>query len=94
MIVTEKIYQSIVYQSILWRDEVTFKSNGQIKIHNAHYWSPLNPHWLREVDNQHLWSVNTWCGVIRRNYRTLFFRWCSKWRSIHGLFGQRPVLAP
>ena len=45
---------------ILWTDEATFKSNGQMNLHNAHYWSPVNPHWLREVDYQHVWSLNTW----------------------------------
>ena len=39
---------------ILWTDEATFKSNGQLNIHNAHYWSQNNPHWLREVDYQHV----------------------------------------
>jgi len=52
------------YRKILWTDESTFKSNGEINIHNAHYWSVENPHWMRQVDNQHIWSVNTWCGLI------------------------------
>lgn len=51
-------------RTVLWTDEATFKSTGEVNIHNAHYWSQTNPHWLRTIDNQHLWSVNTWCGVL------------------------------
>lgn len=53
-------------RGILWSDEATFKSTGEVNIHNAHYWSAENPHWLREIDNQHLWSLNVWCGIIGR----------------------------
>ena len=53
------------HRSILWTDEATFKSNGDVNIHNAHYWSQVNPHLLRKVDNQHRWSLNVWCGIIR-----------------------------
>lgn len=49
---------------ILWTDEATFKSTGEVNIHNAHYWSQTNPHWLQTIDNQHLWSVNMWCGLL------------------------------
>ncbi|KAJ8870829.1 hypothetical protein PR048_027128 [Dryococelus australis] len=45
-----------------YTDEATFMSNGDINIHNAHYWSAVNPHWLRQVDNQHMWNLNNWCG--------------------------------
>lgn len=49
---------------VLWTDEASFKSTGEVNIHNAHYWSQTNPHWLQTIDNQHLWSVNTWCGIL------------------------------
>lgn len=49
---------------ILWTDEATFKSNGEVNIHNTHYWSTENPHWLREMNNQHMWILNTWCAII------------------------------
>ncbi|XP_031332785.1 NADH dehydrogenase [ubiquinone] iron-sulfur protein 2, mitochondrial-like [Photinus pyralis] len=52
------------HHKILWTDEATFKSSGDVNIHNAHYWSRENPHWLREVDNQNVWSLNTWCGIL------------------------------
>lgn len=51
-------------RQVLWTDEATFKNTGDVNIHNAHYWSPVNPHWLRQVDKQHPWSVNVWCGII------------------------------
>lgn len=52
------------YLKVLWSDEATFKSNGNVNLHNAHYWSPTNPHWMRQVDNQRLWSLNVWCGIV------------------------------
>ncbi|KAJ4437448.1 hypothetical protein ANN_17592 [Periplaneta americana] len=52
------------HRSILCTDQATFKSNGDVNIHNAHYWSQVNHLWVREVDNQHRWSVNVWCGIF------------------------------
>lgn len=37
---------------ILWTDEATFRSDGNVNLHNMHYWSDNNPHWLREVQYQ------------------------------------------
>lgn len=51
------------YNKVLWSDEATFKSNGNVNRHNMHYWSVENPHWMREVDNQRYWTLNTWCGI-------------------------------
>lgn len=49
---------------VLWTDEATFTSSGGVNLHNMHYWSPVNPHWMREVDYQNRWSVNVWCGIL------------------------------
>lgn len=49
---------------ILWTDEATFSSNGGVNLHNMHYWSPVNPHWMREVNYQNRWSLNVWCGIL------------------------------
>lgn len=49
---------------ILWTDEASFSSSGRVNIHNMHYWSETNPHWLREVQIQNRWSVNVWCGIL------------------------------
>lgn len=49
---------------VLWTDEATFTSCGRVNLHNMHYWSRTNPHWMREVDHQNRWSVNLWCGVL------------------------------
>lgn len=35
--------------NVLWSDEATFKSDGNVNRHNMHYWSLENPHWFREV---------------------------------------------
>lgn len=50
--------------NILWTDEATFTSVGNVNLHNMHYWAPTNPHWMREVQYQGRWSVNVWCGII------------------------------
>ena len=49
---------------ILWTDEATFRSDGNLNRHNMHYWSDNNPHWLREVQHQGHWSLNVWCGIL------------------------------
>lgn len=51
-------------KEILWTDEATFNSDGRVNLHNMHYWSAENPHWLREVQHQGRWSLNVWCGII------------------------------
>lgn len=51
------------YNKVLWSDEATFKSNGNVNRPNMHLWNVENPHWMREMDNQMYWTLNTWCGV-------------------------------
>ncbi|XP_011883581.1 PREDICTED: uncharacterized protein LOC105570750 [Vollenhovia emeryi] len=41
------------FRYVLFCDESTFKSSGELNRHNCHYWSDENPHWYRPVDNQH-----------------------------------------
>lgn len=53
-----------VLSRVLWTDEATFHSNGGVNLHNTHYWSRTNPHWMREVQNQGRWSVNCWAGIL------------------------------
>jgi len=45
-------------------NECTFKSDGSINTWNCRYWSQVNPHWLTEIDHQHKWKINVWCGII------------------------------
>lgn len=54
----------LFFQNVLWSDEATFRSNGEVNRHNMRYWAFENPHWMREVDNQRYWVLNTWCGII------------------------------
>lgn len=49
---------------VLFSDESTFTNHGTVNRHNMHYWSVENPHWFRQVEHQHPWSVNIWCGII------------------------------
>jgi len=54
---------SFVYY-VMFSDKSTFKNNNKLNRHNCHYWWNVNPFWHRQVDNQHRWSVNVWCGII------------------------------
>ncbi|KAL6416981.1 hypothetical protein ACFW04_013064 [Cataglyphis niger] len=46
----------------------TFTSS--VNIWNCRYWAEedlrRNPHWLREIEHQHVWKVNVWCGIIEK----------------------------
>jgi len=53
-----------VTRSILFTDEASFKSNGVLNRHNCHYYATENPRWNQTVDNQRVWSLNVWGGVI------------------------------
>lgn len=48
---------------VLWTDEANFSRNAQVNIHNAHYWSDKNPHWVWQARHQYQWSFNVWCGI-------------------------------
>ncbi|CAL1678200.1 unnamed protein product [Lasius platythorax] len=52
------------FYNFMFSDESTFKNNNVLNRHNCHYWSNVNPIWHRQIDNQHRWSVNVWCGII------------------------------
>ena len=58
---------------ILFTDEATFTNHGQVNLKNMHYWSVDNPRWLRQVERQHPWSVNVWCGIVNHHIIGPFF---------------------
>jgi len=43
-------------KNILFCDESSFSSDGEVNRHNSHYYSIQNPHWLKEVQHQGRWS--------------------------------------
>ncbi|XP_046683651.1 uncharacterized protein LOC124369643 [Homalodisca vitripennis] len=49
---------------VLFSDEATFVSTGEVNRHNVYYWSDNNPHWMRTADHQRRWSLNVWCGIL------------------------------
>lgn len=51
--------------NVLWTDEAQFCRNANVNLHNAHYWSDTNPHWLRQHRHQVTWAANVWCGIFR-----------------------------
>lgn len=53
------------FSNVLWTDESTFSSTGIVNRHNMHYWCDQNPHWMRQADHQHRFTVNVWCGIHR-----------------------------
>lgn len=61
----EKLQQNVhFFRNVLWCDEATFRSNGEVNRHNMRYWAYENPRWMREIDHQRYWTVNTWCGIV------------------------------
>lgn len=52
------------FRYVLFSDEATFQSTGSLNRHNCHYWSVENPHWTQQIDHQHRWSLNVWCGIV------------------------------
>lgn len=54
----------LFFRFVMFSDEATFKNNGELNRHNCHYWSDVNPHWHRQIDNQNRWSINVWCGIV------------------------------
>lgn len=61
------------HRSILFSDECTFKSDGEVNTHNLRYWAQENPHWYREIDHQRIWKVNVWCGIVDTHIVGPFF---------------------
>ncbi|OXU20114.1 hypothetical protein TSAR_016501 [Trichomalopsis sarcophagae] len=51
----------------MFSDESTFNSIGHLNRHNSHYWFAINPYWMQQIDNQHRWNINVWCGIINGN---------------------------
>ncbi|EZA54309.1 hypothetical protein X777_06139 [Ooceraea biroi] len=63
------------HHKILFCDECTFKSVGSVNTWNCRHWSQVNPHWLREIDHQHVGKINVWCGIIgNRIIGPIFFQ--------------------
>jgi len=58
---------------ILFSDEATFKNNGIVNRHNMHYYATENPHWVRQVNHQHPWSINVWGGIFNSQVIGPFF---------------------
>lgn len=53
------------HQGILSSDECTFHSHGATNAWNNRHWSEQNPRWVQNIDKQHQWKLNVWCGVIK-----------------------------
>jgi len=47
----------IFFRFVLFSDDAIFHNTGQLNRHNFHYKSVENPHWYREVNHQHRWSL-------------------------------------
>lgn len=52
------------FDRVLFSDEATFYNIAIVNRHNSHYWSAENPYWVRQVNHQHRWSINVWCGIL------------------------------
>lgn len=52
------------FNRVMFSDEATFKNDRTINRHNCHYYSRTQPYYVREIDYQHRWSLNVWCGIL------------------------------
>lgn len=84
----------LFFHRVLFSDECTFQNTGFVNIHNAHYWSAENPHWVRQVNAQQRWSVNVWCGLLGSQIIGPFFfdRTLNGARYLEFLQNDLPVL--
>lgn len=48
----------------MFSDELTFHGNGKRNRYNNYYWPVQNAHYVRDVDNQHKWSLVVWCDIV------------------------------
>lgn len=46
-----------------WWGQIFSCHNGQVNLHNAHFWDEQNPYWLKLQNCQIKWSFNVWCGI-------------------------------
>jgi len=44
---------NMFFDRMFFNDESSFHNNGDFNRHNCHYYTDVNPFWLRRVDNQH-----------------------------------------
>ncbi|XP_039310613.1 uncharacterized protein LOC120358903 [Solenopsis invicta] len=49
---------------ILWTDECTFRSDGQINRRNEHHYAEENPHCRKETHIQGQFHINVWMGNL------------------------------
>ena len=49
---------------LLSTDESTFTQSGCINRQNLRNWTPKNPRWVREEENQYRWKIMVWAGII------------------------------
>lgn len=61
------------FDKCLFTDEAKFDNMGGVNLHNAHYYSQVNPHWQRDHRVQRRWSFNVWGGIIGNNVIGPFF---------------------
>lgn len=60
-------------RGILFTDEAKFTNNGIFNRRNHIYWSENNPHLTVERRDQHIFSVNVWCGILSNRIIGPFF---------------------
>ena len=54
---------------VLWSDESTFPTCGEVNKQNNRMWATNNPNFTKIIKTQGRQSVNVWCGIL--NYRVI-----------------------
>ena len=55
-------FNFVLFQNVNF--QIQLQSDGELDRHNCHYWSDVNPHWVRSVNHQRRWSIMVWCEII------------------------------
>lgn len=56
--------ENTFFNYVLFSDEATFHKTGYVNRHNFHYYDTRNPHFIRQLDHQHRWTLNVWAGIV------------------------------
>lgn len=50
-------------RNVIFTDECCFAQDGTINLHNEHFWSDRNEYVVRQINHQHRFATNVWCGI-------------------------------
>ena len=68
----EKLEEDEFNERLVFSDETTFHTNGQVNEHNVYIWGKKNPHATIEHERDSP-KVNVFCAISKNHVHGLFF---------------------